>query len=122
MYGADDGNRTRVSGLGSEHSAIELHPRGSILAQDGAFVKGEKGDLWDIFDEAAFPFLFVAKHLTILLFCGMIEEKRKAALEGRQTILLVLALLVGDEEARELIHQLGAVVGMDDQLDGILQV
>ena len=26
-FGADDGNRTRVSGLGSERSAIELHLR-----------------------------------------------------------------------------------------------
>ena len=43
-FGADDGNRTRVSGLGSEHSAIELHPREFILAQDGRFVKGEKRD------------------------------------------------------------------------------
>ena len=39
FYGADDGNRTRVTGLGSECSAIELRLRdGSIIAQRTAFV------------------------------------------------------------------------------------
>ena len=39
FHGADDGNRTRVTGLGSECSAIELRLRDeSIIAQRTAFV------------------------------------------------------------------------------------
>ena len=31
MLGADDGNRTRVTGLGNQCSTIELHPQDEVV-------------------------------------------------------------------------------------------
>ena len=59
FFGADDGNRTRVFGLGSGHSAIELHLRGdTIIIRVAALVKSESERKQGIFEKSPALFCF----------------------------------------------------------------